>query len=178
MHKKRTHPVLLLRPASSCRRRGVLQAGILRLPCALGRGGTSIFKREGDGATPVAKMQLMQMFRRDRRLAQVRSALPGRDIRQDDGWCDAPQHPAYNRPVRLPFAASAEAMRRHDHLYDLVIVLDWNVRQRMRGRGSAIFLHCAKPDYEPTAGCIAIAPRDFIRLQAYLRPGVTLEVRR
>jgi L,D-peptidoglycan transpeptidase YkuD (ErfK/YbiS/YcfS/YnhG family) len=80
------------------------------------------------------------------------------------GWCDAAGHRLYNRPVRLPFSASHEAMWREDGLYDLVVELDWNIRPRTQGRGSAIFMHVAQPGYSPTAGCVALGLRDLRRV--------------
>lgn len=150
----------------------------MRLPCALGRSGTTILKREGDGASPVARMALLSVWRRGRRLPGTVPTLPVRPIRGDDGWCDDPAHAAYNRPVRLPFPASAERMERGDRLYDLVVVLDWNLRSRRRGAGSAIFLHVAKPGYPPTQGCVALAPRDIARISPLVRRGSVLEIRR
>lgn len=144
--------------------RGVLIAGARTLSCALGRSGPSIFKREGDGATPAhAAMRPLWGYWRPDRGVRPRSILPLHRIGPDDGWCDAPEHPSYNAPVRLPFTASHEVMRRADCLYDICIVLDWNMapRGRARHRGSAIFLHMAKPGYPPTAGCIALARRDL-----------------
>lgn len=124
-------------------------------------------------------MAVLFAFKRRRRMPLFRPALPSRPIRADHGWCDAPRHPAYNRPVRLPFAASAERMRRDDHLYDAVVVLDWNVRRRARELGSAIFLHLAADNsLPPTAGCIAVRPRDMARLSPLLLPGTRLVVRR
>lgn len=157
---------------------GILQAGPLRMRCALGRGGTSVFKREGDGATPVAGMRLLHAFARTGRLAGLVPALPLRRTRPDSGWCDAPAHAAYNRPVRLPFSASAETLQRRDRLYDFVVVLDWNITRRQRGRGSAIFLHIAKEGYRPTEGCIAVAPSDMRRLQPFLATGTRVLVAR
>ncbi|MFD2236478.1 L,D-transpeptidase family protein [Aureimonas populi] len=159
-------------------RKGLLRAGVLTMPCALGRSGTSIFKREGDGATPVAAMTLLSALRRPGYRLPLALSLPMRVARADDGWCDAPAHPAYNRAVRLPFAASAETMIRQDRLYDLVVVLDWNVRARRRGAGSAIFLHVAKPGYRPTQGCVAVSPADMARLAPFLRRGTRLRVHR
>jgi L,D-peptidoglycan transpeptidase YkuD (ErfK/YbiS/YcfS/YnhG family) len=85
-------------------------------------------------------------------------------LRSTDGWCDAPQDRNYNRPVRHPYPASAEQMWRVDDLYDLVIVMGFNDRPRIRGRGSAVFIHAARPGYEPTEGCIALAPHHLRRL--------------
>lgn len=175
--RKRAFPrSILVRRSPLSRTRGLVQAGPLRLRAAIGRSGTTIAKREGDGATPVASMAVLSAWRRPGRLPGLRAPLPVRLAKETDGWCDAPLHPSYNRPVRLPHPASCETMCRPDRLYDFVVVLDWNVRRRARGRGSAIFLHVAKPDYEPTAGCVAVSPRDMLRLAPLLRRNSRLSV--
>jgi L,D-peptidoglycan transpeptidase YkuD (ErfK/YbiS/YcfS/YnhG family) len=92
-----------------------------------------------------------------------------RAIRERDGWCDASADRNYNRPVRHPYPASAERLWRADGLYDIVVVLDCNDRPRVRGRGSAIFMHVAKPGYAPTEGCIALAQAHLLRLLVRLR---------
>ena len=92
------------------------------------------------------------------------SALGLVPIRNDLGWCDAPADRNYNRPVRLPYPAGHERMMRGDHLYDLCLVLDWNIRPRKRGCGSAIFLHVARAGYQPTEGCIAVSHATMRRL--------------
>lgn len=139
--------------------------------CALGKGGIrpATEKREGDGATPAARMPLRRLLFRADRGTPPRCAVPVEPIAPNDGWCDDPGHPAYNRPVRLPFDASHERLWRDDHLYDLVGVLGWNDDPVERGRGSAIFLHLARPDYAPTEGCIALQERD---LRAVLEAGL------
>lgn len=171
--------MIVVRRAPRSPQRGILSAGILRLPCALGRSGTTIRKREGDGATPVATMALLSAWYRPGRMRLPTTRLKTRLTRSGvDGWCDAPTHAAYNRPVRLPFPASAESMARDDRLYDFVVVLDWNIRRRGRGRGSAIFLHIARPGYPATAGCVAVSPTDMLRLSPFLSPGTRLRVER
>lgn len=92
------------------------------------------------------------------------------------GWCDAPSDPNYNRQVRYPYRASAEALWRDDGLYDLVAVLDYNVRPRVRGRGSAIFMHVARPGYLPTEGCIALRKDHLRRLLSLTGRGSTINV--
>ena len=111
-------------------------------------------------------------------MTRPRTTLPIRQTRPGDGWCDASSHPAYNRPVHLPFAASAETMMRDDRLYDFVVLLDWNITRRARHRGSAIFLHIAKPGYPPTAGCVAVSPKDMLRLAPLLHPEARLTIHR
>lgn len=172
------YAILAVRPSPLDRRRGILQAGPLRLACALGRSGTTIRKREGDGATPVAAMRFLSAYRRPGGAALPPVSLPVRRARGTDGWCDAPGHAAYNRPVLLPFPASAETMRRRDRLYDFVVVLDWNIAERRRGAGSAIFLHICAPGYRPTEGCVAISPADMRRLAPFLGTGTVLRVHR
>jgi L,D-peptidoglycan transpeptidase YkuD (ErfK/YbiS/YcfS/YnhG family) len=151
--------------------RGKLGLGILNLPCALGRGGRRAAKREGDGTTPFDAMQVVRVLYRADRVRRPRTALPVRPIRDDDGWCDAPGDRNYNRPVRHPYPASAERLWREDELYDIVVVLDYNLRPRIRGRGSAIFMHVARPDYGPTEGCIALRREHLQLLLERLTPG-------
>jgi L,D-peptidoglycan transpeptidase YkuD (ErfK/YbiS/YcfS/YnhG family) len=155
---------------------GTLIFGHLRLPCALGRGGCKPLKREGDGATPLGRFPLRQAYFRPDRLARPRTGLPLRPIRADDGWCDAPGDRNYNRLVRRPYPASAERMWRADQLYDIVVVLGYNDRPRVQGRGSAIFLHVARGALEPTEGCIAVRRADFRKLLPLLGPGTVLRV--
>src|SRR5262249_32628148 len=126
-------------------------------------------KREGDGATPVGRFTIRQVLYRADRVGRPRGHLPARSLRFDDGWCDSPADRNYNRFVVHPYPASAERLWRDDALYDLIAVLGYNDRPRIRGRGSAIFLHVAQPGYGPTAGCIAVARSHLVRLLASSR---------
>lgn len=148
----------------------------LSAEAAIGRSGITACKREGDGATPRASMRLIEGFYRADRIARPRTALPMRPIRADMGWCDAPFDPSYNRLVRLPFGASHENLMRDDHIYDIVLVIDWNIRQRKAGAGSAIFMHLARPGYQPTEGCIALSRRDMLKLLAIADTATTVQV--
>ena len=147
-------------------RRGRVIAGPLRLPCALGSGGTLRGKREGDGGTPVATMRILALLYRPDRTPRPRTGVPVRPIRPDDGWCDDPRSALYNRPVKRPFAGSHERMWRDDALYDVVVDLAWNRDPIRRGRGSAIFLHSARPGFSPTEGCVAVDRGAILRLVA------------
>lgn len=140
--------------------------GAQRMRCALGKGGIRAAKREGDGATPAGAFAMRRMlYRPDRGLAPV-TKLPVAPLSPDDGWCDDPGDPAYNRPVTLPYQARAECLWRDDRLYDLVVVLGYNDAPPVAGLGSAIFLHVAATDYAPTEGCVALAPDDLRRVLA------------
>lgn len=145
--------------------------------CALGRGGTTIFKREGDGATPVARMRLLRGYVRQGSFA-YRSALPLKRISPTLGWCEVSDDRNYNRPVQIPYAASHERMMRDDELYDACIVLDWNIKPRIRGKGSAIFFHLARAGFQPTAGCVAVTKPVMRRLLPLLSSRTVLVVKR
>ncbi|MGC4024919.1 MAG: hypothetical protein QM744_07035 [Mesorhizobium sp.] len=146
-------------------------------PCALGRGGIKMLKHESDGGTPLASMRLLRGYIRDGRFP-YRSALPLERISPTLGWCEVPDDRNYNRPVRMPYAASHERMLRDDDLYDGCIVLDWNIRPRVRGKGSAIFFHLARPGFQPTAGCVAVSKPVMRRLLPLLSKRTVLVVKR
>jgi len=156
--------------------KALVSFGPVTVQAALGKGGVTAFKREGDGGTPRAAMRVLSGFRKGGMLTPDGSGLPLRRVGSKDGWCDAPGHAAYNRHVRLPIAASHETLVRDDVLYDFGFVLDWNIRSRRRGLGSAIFLHVAKPGYPPTQGCIALKRRDMLRLMPLLKRGTMVRV--
>jgi L,D-peptidoglycan transpeptidase YkuD (ErfK/YbiS/YcfS/YnhG family) len=172
-------PLARLRVASAAgnRRRGLLVTGGLVVPCALGRSGVQHGKREGDGATPRGRWRLVSVLYRADRQRPPLTRLPVRLLRRDDGWCDDPADPHYNRPVRLPFAASHERLWRHDRLYDVIVILDYNLARPRPGKGSAIFLHIAGEGFPPTEGCIAIAPDAMRRLLARVGPETVIDVR-
>ncbi|MGP8191447.1 MAG: L,D-transpeptidase family protein [Methylovirgula sp.] len=156
--------------------RGRLCAGFTSFPCAIGAASVSRRKSEGDLASPAGHFRLIGGFFRPTG-ARPTAPWPLRPIREADGWCDDPQSPAYNRPMRLPSRYNCEKLWRNDGLYDLVIVLDYNLWPRHKGKGSAIFLHCARPDFAPTGGCIALRPADLRRLLPRLSRGTVLIVR-
>lgn len=142
----------------------IARVGARQFHCAIGRAGIRHDKHEGDGATPAGAWPLREVLYRADRLARPVTQLPVRALAQDDGWCDAPGDPQYNRNVRMPYRASAEALWRGDHLYDLIVVVGYNDAPVVPGAGSAIFLHVARPGYKPTAGCIAFSRANLLRI--------------
>lgn len=147
-----------------------------RYRVALGKGGMlpADQKREGDGATPLGEWSLLALMLRPDRMKPPQTALPWRWIRPQDGWCDAADDPQYNRPVSLPYPASAERLWRDDHAYDLILVLDHNQHPVRSGAGSAIFWHVAQPDWRPTEGCVAMERAAFANLLPNLCSGMKL----
>ncbi len=109
-------------------------------------------------------------------MTRPRTGLRLRRTTPRDGWSDDPRDRRYNRLVPLPCATSHEKMWRDDHLYDVVIDIAWNRGPVVRGRGSAIFLHLARPEFSPTEGCVAVAPAMIRRLLERIGPKTRIEI--
>lgn len=168
---------LFVRALSPSAPRGLIAiGGGPAVPCALGRSGRRAVKREGDGATPIGSFALEAVLYRPDRVLRPRTGLPLRAVGRQDGWCDAVCDRNYNRLVRHPYPASAEELWRGDGLYDVIVVLHYNRRPRIRGRGSAIFMHVARPGLAPTEGCIALRRADLLRVVDRLRRGARVHV--
>ena len=163
--------------AAGCPSRGHLIAGNRIFPVALGRSGIRQNKREGDGATPRGRFRLLRIWWRPDRLTLPRTKLPLRRIGKDDGWCEDPRDKNYNRPVKLSPSSNADRLWRDDHLYDLIVELDHNTWPRIPYRGSAVFIHFARKDFTPTAGCVALKRGDLQKLLPMLARDCWIEIR-
>ncbi len=146
---------------------------ILSYQCVLGKNGQTVFKREGDGKSPIGCWHPIGLYYRADRVQRPQTTLPITPLKPADGWCDEGDDRNYNRPVKHPYKTSAERLWRDDELYDIIVVLDHNQCPRVRNRGSAIFIHVAKEGYPPTEGCIALKKADLIKLV----PGLTRRTR-
>jgi L,D-peptidoglycan transpeptidase YkuD (ErfK/YbiS/YcfS/YnhG family) len=144
---------------------------------AVGRAGVRADKREGDGATPAGTFPLLfAMYRRDR-LTPPATLLPMTALLESHAWVDDPQDPNYNRLVELPYPSHAERLWRSDAIYDLIVVVGYNIGPTRPGAGSAIFLHVARPDFSPTAGCVAVGREALLRLLPALGTDSALTIR-
>lgn len=158
---------------------GWLDLGERRVRCALGPAGVvpAEAKREGDGASPAGVWPIREVLYRPDRGPPPATEIRVRALSEDDGWCDDPTDPEYNRHVKLPYPASAERLWRHDGVYDIVVVLGHNDDPPVAGMGSAIFVHICKPGYPPTHGCVAVERADLEALLAQAHPGDAVEIR-
>jgi L,D-peptidoglycan transpeptidase YkuD (ErfK/YbiS/YcfS/YnhG family) len=159
-------------------RQGWLSAGPRFTKVALGRAGIKANKREGDGATPAGCYRLVRLWWRPDRLPRPRTLLPVRPIRAQDGWCEDPSDRRYNRPIMISPGQPGDRLRRADALYDLIIEIDHNTRPRVAGRGSAVFVHVARTDLAPTAGCVSLPIHTLRQLVARLGPETTITIHR
>ena len=137
--------------------------------------------REGDSKTPLGTYYLrFGLYRADKLPStppqNPTNPLSFRSIRPDDGWCDDPQNPAYNRFIKRPFPASHEALWRNDGAYDIILVMSHNDSPPISDLGSAVFFHIAQPDDRQTLGCVALSPEDMVSILPKLQRGMVIEI--
>jgi len=167
---------LNLRTRPGNRRQGWLSAGGQYTKVAIGRSGIKANKREGDGATPAGRYRLVRLWWRPGHIPRPRTLLPVRPIGVLDGWCEDPSDRRYNRAIRISPNQPGDRLWRSDALYDLVIEMDHNQRPRISGRGSAVFIHVARSDFGPTAGCISLPINRLKQFIARLGPKTTITI--
>jgi L,D-peptidoglycan transpeptidase YkuD (ErfK/YbiS/YcfS/YnhG family) len=167
---------LLITPGRRQGMPGRAQLGALAFRCALGRGGVSPAKIEGDGTTPVGSFPIRKLFYRPDRVRGLVCRIPVLPMSPSDGWGDDPGDAAYNRQVTRPYPGRHETMWREDAIYDLVLVIGHNDDPVVPGKGSAVFLHLAQPDYAPTDGCVAFARADFVALLGAMEPATNIVI--
>ena len=141
---------------------GELSWGDKTYKVAIGKNGIIQAKREGDNATPVGCFPIRKIYYRTDRIAKPNTDFETVALERNDGWSDDVNDPAYNTHVKLPYTGSHEELWRDDHLYDIIVVLGYNDDPPVPGNGSAIFMHVARENYSPTAGCIALAISDLL----------------
>ena len=132
--------------------------------CAIGKRGISIKKREGDFVTPKGTFKIKEIFYRKDRVQRLITRLKKTVIKKNMGWCDDPKSKKYNKLIYFPFKYSAEKLYRKESIYDIILVLNFNMNPIRKNKGSAIFIHIAKKNYEPTKGCIAVKKKDLIKI--------------
>ena len=135
-----------------------------KIKCTIGKRGITSKKIEGDRKTPKGTFRLKSIFYRKDRIMKIKSSLKKHIIRKNMGWCDDPKSKHYNQLIKFPFIESAEQLWRKNNIYDIIIIIDYNIKPIIKNKGSAIFLHVARKKYEPTEGCIAIKKKDMYLL--------------
>ncbi len=154
--------------------RGWLVAGRHVIPVALGRGGIRPNKFEGDGTTPRGVFHPVRLWWRADRHTRPRTFLPVRAITGTDAWSENPADRHYNRPIRRAAKEDGDRLMREDELYDFIVEIDHNTRPRIARRGSAVFLHLARENFSPTAGCVGMAPSAMRRLLSRIGPSTRI----
>ena len=156
--------------------RGWLLAGCSIIPVALGRGGIKSNKFEGDGATPRGVFRPVKLWWRADRHVRPRTYLPVRAIQSCDAWSENSADRHYNKPIQRDDNQDGDRLTREDFLYDFIIEIDHNTRPRIARRGSAVFLHLARENFSPTAGCVGMTKSAMLQLLARIGPDTKIVI--
>ena len=143
---------------------GYLKYKNFKFRCALGEHGISEKKKEGDKITPKGIYKIVNVYYRQDRIKKISSKLKLIKIKKNMGWCDDPDSKNYNKLIKVPTKYSYEKLFRNENIYDLIIVLNYNMNPVIKNKGSAIFIHVAKKKYNKTAGCIALKKKHLTKL--------------
>ena len=145
-------------------KRKILYFNKYKIKCAIGKRGITSKKIEGDEKTPKGTFTFKSIFYRKDRISNIKSSLKKNIIKKNMGWCDDSASKHYNKLIKFPFNSSAEKLWLKSKVYDVIIIINYNLNPAMKNRGSAIFVHIARKNYRPTKGCIAITRKDIILL--------------
>jgi L,D-peptidoglycan transpeptidase YkuD (ErfK/YbiS/YcfS/YnhG family) len=143
---------------------GYLKFNKQKFKCALGKGGVGKKRAEGDNITPKGNYKIIDIYYRKDRIKKITSKIKLLKINKNMGWCDDPASKKYNQLILLPTKWGHEKLYRKDNIYDLVIVLNYNMNPVIKNKGSAIFIHITKKNYTATRGCIALKKKNLLKL--------------
>ena len=143
---------------------GYLKYKNLKFRCSLGKSGIGKKKIEGDNITPKGTFKIVNIYFRKDHIKNIISKLKLIKIKRTMGWCDDPTSKKYNQLIKLPTKYHHEKLYRSDKLYDIVIVLNYNMNPIVKGKGSAIFLHLSKNLKNKTSGCVGLRKKDMLEL--------------
>ena len=136
----------------------------LKFKCSLGKNGVTQNKVEGDKCTPSGVYRLKQVFYRADRIKKFTTNIKKIKIKKNMGWCDDSSSKRYNQLIRVPTKFSHEKLYRKDRIYDIIVVLNYNMNPVIKKKGSAIFMHIAKKNYSKTLGCIGLKKNDLLEI--------------
>ena len=155
---------------------GYLEYKNLKFRCALGKAGIKKKKKEGDNITPEGTFKIIRVYYRRDKIKNISTLIKKKEIKKKIGWCDDPASSFYNKEIKLPSKFSHEKLYRKDNLYDLILVLNYNINPIIKNKGSAIFIHITRKNYEPTAGCIALKKRDLVELLKKIKKNTKIKI--
>jgi L,D-peptidoglycan transpeptidase YkuD (ErfK/YbiS/YcfS/YnhG family) len=155
---------------------GNLKYKNFRFRCAIGNSGIKKKIKEGDNITPKGKFKVLKIYYRSDRIKEFSTNIKKIKIKKNMGWCDDPKSSLYNKEIKLPFNFSHEKLYRNDHLYDLILVLNYNTSPIKKNKGSAIFFHIANKSYKKTKGCVALKKADLINLVSKIKKNTIIKI--
>ena len=147
-----------------------------RIKCALGKRGIGRKKREGDFITPVGQFKIEYILYREDRIKRLNTDFKQLIITKKMGWCDDPESKKYNKIIKLPFNYNFEKLYRKDNIYDVILVLNYNMNPIRKNKGSAIFIHVAKKNYKKTRGCVAIKKTELLKILKKIKKNTKIKI--
>ena len=155
---------------------GYLNYKNFKFRCALGKNGIKKKVKEGDFITPKGKYKLIKIYYRPDRIKKINSPLKKIKIKKNMGWCDDVNSKYYNKQIKINDKISHEKLYRNDNVYDIIVVLNYNLNPIIKGKGSAIFLHVAKKNYSKTQGFIALKKNELLNLVSKIRKNTQIKI--
>ena len=155
---------------------GYLKYKNFKLRCALGKNGIKKKIKEGDNITPKGIFKITKIYYRQDKIKKIKTSIKKIKITKNMIWCDDSRSVFYNKLIRLPFKGSYEKLYRTDSIYDLLIVLNYNTNPIIKNKGSAIFIHIARKNFNDTAGCIALTKKDLLILLANIKKNTRIKI--
>ena len=141
----------------------------------IGKKGIGIKRKEGDLITPIGLFKIKYIFYRKDRV-QIKTKLKKKVIKKNMGWCDDPTSNHYNKLIKLPFVHKHEKLFKKENIYDIILVLNYNMNPIKKSKGSAIFIHVSKNNYKKTEGCVAIKKQSLIKLIKVINPNTRVKI--
>mgnify|MGYP006447801253 CR=1 FL=1 len=135
-----------------------------KVKCAIGKRGIGYKKKEGDLITPIGKYRVKSLLYRKDRVKTIKSKLKKITIKKNLGWCNDPKSSKYNQLINLPFSHKHEKLFKKANIYDIILVLNYNMNPIKKNKGSAIFIHVARNNYTKTEGCVAIRKTQLLKI--------------
>ncbi len=135
-----------------------------KIKCSIGKRGLTRKKTEGDLKTPRGIFNFKYILYRHDKIKNIRANIKKFKIKKNFGWCDDPKSKYYNKLISFPFKMSAEKLYLKKNIYDIILVINYNINPVKKNKGSAIFLHVATKNFSPTKGCLAIKKKDFLKI--------------
>ena len=155
---------------------GLIKYKNFKFRCALGKAGIVEKKREGDNITPTGTFKMVKIYYRSDRIKKISSKFRAIKIKKNMGWCDDPNSKNYNQLINLPSRYGHEKIFKKNNIYDIIVVLNYNMKPVIKNKGSAIFIHIAKKNYQPTQGCIALKKNDLLKLLSKISKNIKIKI--
>jgi L,D-peptidoglycan transpeptidase YkuD (ErfK/YbiS/YcfS/YnhG family) len=155
---------------------GLIKYKNFKFTCALGKAGIGEKKIEGDNITPTGTFKIVKIYYRSDRIKKISSKFRAIKIKKNMGWCDDPNSKNYNQLINLPNRDGHEKLFKKNNIYDIIVVLNYNMRPVIKNKGSAIFIHVAKKNYQSTQGCIALKKNDLLKLLSKIRKNIKIKI--